>query len=121
MSKPKTRMITSTKDRPIPEEFSADQKYGPKLDVRDWSNTDPFGIEIKEGWSTNYYELPEGAKEIQDLIEYREMNFSVANIFKAAYRMGHKKGTSRAYDLNKIIWFAKRELARLIKEDKLNG
>lgn len=65
-----------------------------------------------DGWSTSYYELPEGAKELQDLIEHKNMNFAVANIFKAAYRLGDKEGTSPEYDLNKIIFFAERELIR---------
>ncbi len=65
-----------------------------------------------DGWSTRYYELPEGSKELQDLIEYKNMNFAVANIFKAAYRLGGKEGTSPEYDLNKIVFFAERELIR---------
>ncbi len=69
--------------------------------------------EDRAGWSTDYYELPEGASELQDLIEHRGMNFAIGNIFKAAYRMGLKDKTDREYDLNKIIWFAQRELARL--------
>ena len=68
-----------------------------------------------DGWSTDYYRLPEGAKEMQDLIEYRDMNFAMANIFKACYRYGHKENTSKEYDLNKIIWYAQRELKRLKK------
>ena len=66
-----------------------------------------------DGWDTDYYQLPEGAKELQDLIEHKAMNFARGNIFKAAYRLGGKTGTSAAYDLNKIIWYAQRELARL--------
>ena len=70
----------------------------------------------REGWATSYYELPEDAVELGDLIEYRNMNFNVGNIFKACYRLGHKDGTSIVYDLNKIIYFAERELARIKKE-----
>jgi hypothetical protein len=62
------------------------------------------------GWKSNYYDLPPGATGIADLIEYRKMSFNVGNIFKAAYRLGDKKGTSRQYDLEKIIFFAQREL-----------
>lgn len=65
------------------------------------------------GWSSQYYELPPDAKELQDLIEYREMNFALGNIFKAAYRLGHKQGTDAEYDLEKIVWYAQRELARI--------
>lgn len=65
-----------------------------------------------DGGSTpSQYALPEGAKEIQDLVEAREMNFAVGNIFKAAYRIGSCSHADRAYDLRKILWFANRELA----------
>jgi hypothetical protein len=64
------------------------------------------------GWSSSYYELPPGATELQDLIEHREMNFAVGNIFKACYRLGMKPGADAVYDLEKVIWFAQRELAR---------
>lgn len=61
------------------------------------------------------YGIPRGAKEIQDLIEFRDMNFAIGNIFKACYRMGYKDGVDQAYDLRKIIYFAQRELKRLEK------
>jgi len=60
-----------------------------------------------DGGSTpSQYGIPEGATDLQDLIEHRNMNFSVANIFKACYRLGHKN--DRLYDLNKIKWFVER-------------
>jgi len=68
------------------------------------------------GGSSGYYQLPSWAKELQDLIECKNMNFAVANIFKAAYRLGEKTGTSKEYDLEKIIWFAQRELERIKRE-----
>ena len=68
-------------------------------------------LNAEEGWSSDYYELPEGAEELQDLIEHKDMNFSVGNIFKAAYRMNDKGGA--AYNLRKIIWFSQRELRRI--------
>jgi hypothetical protein len=65
-----------------------------------------------DGGSTDYYKLPDGAKELLDLIEHKQMNFNVGNIFKAAYRLGEKAGNDLSYDLKKIIFFAERELAR---------
>ena len=62
------------------------------------------------------YKLPEGATELQDLIEAKNMNFSIGNIFKAAYRMGDEgTGREKIYDLNKIIFYAQREKNRLTK------
>jgi len=65
------------------------------------------------GWHSNYYVLPEGATELQDLIEYKNMNFAVGNIFKAAYRLGQCDHSDMKRDLEKIAFFAKRELERL--------
>jgi len=78
----------------------------------DYSKKDDqqLAFEHETGWSSSYYQLPPNATELQDLIEYRNMSFAVGNIFKAAYRMGQK---GEVYDLNKIIWFAKRELRRI--------
>lgn len=67
------------------------------------------------GGSSGYYQLPSGAIEIQDLVEFKDMNFSVGNIFKAAYRLGQKAGNDDLYDIRKIIWYANRELSRLTK------
>ncbi|MBV2143098.1 hypothetical protein KUG47_06265 [Falsochrobactrum sp. TDYN1] len=61
-----------------------------------------------DGGSTSYYELPEGATELNDLIEHKGMSFALGNIFKACYRFGEKDAASRMYDLNKIIYFAER-------------
>ena len=65
------------------------------------------------GGSTDYYKLPAGATELQDLIEHKDMGFGIGNIFKAAYRLGNCEHSNRVRDLNKIIWFARRELKRI--------
>ncbi len=70
------------------------------------------------GWSSDYYVLPPNAQELADLIEYREMNFNVGNIFKATYRLGHKDGVDELYDLNKIRWFVAREIRRVKRGKK---
>ena len=67
------------------------------------------------GGTTDYYQLPSNAKQLQDLIEYRNMNFAQGNIFKAIYRANANSNDHSSYerDLNKIIWFAQRELNRI--------
>lgn len=70
-----------------------------------------------DGGSADYYQLPEDATELQDLIEFKSMNFAQGNVFKAVYRMndlGHHSNQLR--DWKKIMWFAQREIDRL--EDK---
>ena len=67
------------------------------------------------GGSTNYYKIKSEWKDIQDVIEERNMNFAQGNILKAAWCLGttRHKGTNYERELNKIIWFCERELARL--------
>jgi len=61
-----------------------------------------------DGGPTSYYELPEGATELNDLIEHKGMSFARGNIMKAVFRLGEKDGATTVYDLNKIIYFAER-------------
>lgn len=68
------------------------------------------------GGSSAYYQLPEDAVELQDLIEYCNMNFAIGNIFKACFRQNRKSNVDDLYDINKIIWFANREKKRLEKK-----
>lgn len=79
-------------------------------------NSGTEGKQASDGGSTSYYQLPSDAKELLDLIEHRKMNFSIGNIFKACYRLGSKEGVDDIYDLNKIIFFAEREKARIQRE-----
>lgn len=60
------------------------------------------------GGSSDYYKLPEGSKDLQDLIEHKNMNFALGNIFKACYRFGEKNTVDKKYDIDKILWFAGR-------------
>lgn len=71
------------------------------------------------GGKTDYYDLPKDAKCCQDIIEWREMNFQQGNIFKVAFTFncGRHSGTDYRRDLNKIIYFAQRELERLTNEN----
>lgn len=80
---------------------------------------------VNNGGTTDYYQFDPQWKQVQDIIEARGMNFSQGNILKAAfcfntYRHG---GTNYERELNKIIWFCKRELQRLYpqKYEELPG
>lgn len=65
------------------------------------------------GGETDYYLIPSGANTLQDLIEHKKMNFAQGNILKAIYRCNEEHHSSYERDLNKIVWFAQRELKRL--------
>ena len=68
---------------------------------------------INNGGSTDYYKLPSTATDLQDLIEFKNMNFAQGNIFKAIYRLNNSHHSDSIRDINKVIWFAQRELSRL--------
>lgn len=82
-------------------------------------NVDSFGTirlaHKSDGSSTSYYKIPPNCTDLIDLIEYKNMNFAIGNIFKACYRLGQKEGNDDSYDLRKIIFFAERELKRIEK------
>lgn len=71
------------------------------------------------GGNTDYYNIDSNWKTAQDIIETRNMNFSQGNIFKSAicFNIDRHSATDYERELNKIIWFANRELER-IKEIK---
>jgi hypothetical protein len=68
-----------------------------------------------DGSTASYYVLPEGAKELQDLISYRDMNSQVGEIFRACYRYGIASHSDRLRDAKKIKFYAEAEIARLEK------
>ena len=83
-----------------------------KLENTDISDDNEIGH--NNGGSTDYYKC-QGMKDLQDIIENRNMNFAQGNILKAAFcfNVGRHEGTSYERELNKIIYFANRELQRI--------
>ena len=79
--------------------------------------TDVIDESINNGGSTDYYKIKSEWKDLQDIIEDRNMSYSQANILKVAFtfNVGRHEGTDAIRDLNKIIYFAQRELNRLKK------
>ena len=67
----------------------------------------------KDGDYSSYYDVPEWAKDAGHLIEHKEMNHSVGEAFLALYRLHDKDTPIR--NLEKVIYYAKRELERQIK------
>lgn len=76
---------------------------------------------INNGGSTDYYKFKENWIECADVIEDREMNYNQGNIFKSAFcfNIGRHNATDYKRELNKIIYFANRELER-IKNDTIS-
>lgn len=71
--------------------------------------------QVSDGSTARYYELPEGAAELQDLIAFRDMNAQMGEIFRACYRYGQVAHSPKVRDIKKIIFYAQAELARLEK------
>lgn len=90
----------------------------PKLKRQDFKKSENISEEqdssVNNGGSTDYYKLS-GMKDLQDIIENRNMNFAQGNILKAAFcfNVGRHEGTSYERELNKIVYFANRELRRI--------
>jgi len=86
--------------------------YGNPLEL----SSKTFGkSSTNNGGSTDYYQFEPSWKECGDIIEARKMNYNQGNIFKAAFafNIGRHSGTTYERELNKIIYFAQRELNSL--------
>jgi hypothetical protein len=66
-----------------------------------------------DGGDAEYYKLPEGATDIMDLIEAKNMTFSRGNICKAVWRAIEDSPQYYLRDMKKIKWFAEREIERV--------
>ena len=86
--------------------------YGNPLEL----SSKTFGkSSVNNGGSTDYYKLDLDWTECGDIIEARNMNYNQGNILKAAFafNIGRHSGTTYERELNKIIYFAQRELTLL--------
>jgi len=61
-----------------------------------------------------YYKLPVGATDLQDLIEFKGMSFSLGSIFKSCYSIGSCNSSDKLKSLREIAWL----VDRLIKEEE---
>jgi len=68
-----------------------------------------------DGSTASYYELPEGASELQELISCKDMNAQIGEIFRAAYRYGQVAHSEKMRDAKKIKYYIEAEIARLEK------
>lgn len=66
-----------------------------------------------DGSTADYYKLPHGATELQDLISHRDMNAQVGEIFRACYRYGLASHSDKLRDAKKVLFYAQAEIKRL--------
>lgn len=82
----------------------------------------PYKKLTSDGSTASYYELPEGATELQHLISYKNMNGQVAEAFRSLYRFGESSHSSRIRDAKKVIFYMQAEIERIKKyEETDNG
>lgn len=70
-------------------------------------------VGISDGSTASYYELPDGAAELQDLISHKNMNSQIGEIFRACYRMGEASHSNELRDAKKIKFYIDAEIKRL--------
>lgn len=68
-----------------------------------------------DGSTAKYYELPEDAKDLQQLISHKNMNAQIGEIFRACYRYGEVAHSDMLRDAKKIKFYAEAEIERLQK------
>jgi len=73
----------------------------------------PPAVSVSDGSTASYYELPQGAKELQDLISYKDMNAQMGEIFRGTYRYGQASHSDRLRDAKKIRFYIDAEIKRL--------
>jgi len=73
----------------------------------------PTEASRSDGSTASYYELPDGARELQDLISYRNMNAQDGEIFRAIYRKGRASHSDELRDARKVLFYAQKEVERL--------
>jgi len=74
--------------------------------------------ESSDGSTANYYQLPFGATQLQDLISYKNLNAQIGEIFRECYRYGQASHSDEMRGIKKILFYAQAELDRLEKYSK---
>ena len=71
-----------------------------------------------DGSTASYYELPENATELQDLISYKDMNAQIGEVFRESYRYGEASHCDKLRGIKKIMFYAKAEHDRILNLEK---
>ena len=81
--------------------------------VDHWNNTMSVRAGKSDGSSADYYKLPDGATQLQDLISHRDMNAQIGEIQRAVYRYGMASHSDKLRDAKKIKFYIDAEIKRL--------
>ena len=69
--------------------------------------------EHSDGSTAAYYELPERARQLQDLISAKDMNAQIGEIFRSCFRYGEVAHSSKLRDAKKMRFYINEEIKRL--------
>lgn len=115
--------LASIRARPsVSNNQSANINMTPGDHLKDWirihNRSIPAAGIKNSGSYASYYDINPEWSTLQDVIEARKLNYAQGNILKAAFtfNIGRHDGTDEIRDLEKIIYFAKREIERIKKE-----
>ena len=67
---------------------------------------------VSDGSTASYYELPPWARELADLIRYKRMNGSQAEMFRALYRGSEASHSDEKRQAKKLLAYAVDEVVR---------
>ncbi len=73
--------------------------------------------EASDGSTAGYYELPDNAEELQDLISFRNMNAQMGEVFRECYRYGMASHCDKMRGAKKIKFYIDAEIARMEQYD----
>ena len=73
-----------------------------------------------DGSTATYYQLPGYAREIQHLINHKNMNANIGEIFRTSYRYGSASHSNQMRDAKKIVFYANAEVERLERARNLS-
>lgn len=90
---------------------------GIMLDIAriDAVKSDSSEPEVSDGSTAAYYELPEGAKELQDIISANDMNAQIGEIFRKCKRYGKVSHSEKLRDAKGMRFYIDAEIQRLEK------
>ena len=69
-------------------------------------------VSVSDGSTASYYELPPWARELADLIRYKRMNGSQAEMFRALYRGSEASHSDEKRQAKKLLAYAVDEVVR---------
>ena len=67
-----------------------------------------------DGSTAKYYELPKNARELQDLISYKNMNAQIGEIFISCFRFVQAQHSDKVRYANKIFFYISADIKRLL-------